>query len=185
MIQNIIGSKGFITKKTTGSYSTEIEDFASLPKYQLLNSAPLTISGSSIHDVLLFNTSTLDGGLDVWNIEQNLFFPRRAGEFYTLRLDGVVPLTGVSNSPVIHIDLEISGVIDIGVASPHDEVSLNRQTIDLSVRTQGDLPEHQHFHGIYIVLATEDMVVSGATFYAASSGPQVQFLSGTLLIKEG
>lgn len=187
MITNKIGAKGFVSEGTIdGTSKTVIDDYPSIPKYQVVRAGPTNVSGSSNHGIILFNTSTLDGGLNLWNLSNGKFFPLKSGQFYTLRLDGVIPLTGFAGNPVFHIDFEVSGVIEPGQESPHSGVSIDRQTVDVILRTGGSAsPEHQHFHGVFVVLTTDDMVASGAQFFAASSGPEVDFLSGTLLIKEG
>lgn len=186
MIRNIIGKKGIYSEgNPDGTFENVIEDFGSIPKYQILKSEPVVVSGSSRHGIIPFGTLALDGGLNVWDFNSNKLFPRKLGEVYTIRLSGVIPDTGFSQNPTFHIDLEVSGIIATGVPSPHNVESLNRQTHDLFLRTQGQAsPDHYHFHSMFSLIATEDTIASGVQFYAASSGPEVHFISGTLVIRE-
>jgi len=87
---------------------------------------------------------------------------------------------------VFHIDFEVSGVISTSGSSTHANETVHRQTVDTVVRSQGPTsPDHVHFHAIYIVHTDSQLIASGAQFYVASSGPALQFASGTILVKEG
>lgn len=188
MIRNVIGKKGIYSEgNPDGTFKNVIEDLSSLPKYQILKSSPVTVSGSLQHGVIPFGTLALDGGLDVWDFDSSKLVPRKLGELYTIRLGGIIPDTGFSGNPTFHIDLEVSGIIPTGIGdqSPHNVESLNRQTHDLFLRTQGQAsPDHYHYHSMFSLIATEDTIASGVQFYAATSGPEVQFISGTLFIRE-
>lgn len=189
MVHNVIGPNGFVTTgPVDGSSTTEIVDFAQVPKWQARETGPATVSGSSIHNIIPFTTASVThvGELDVWT--GNKFTPKAANRIYTLRVDGFVPDDGFSGNPTFHIDFEMSGVIESGIVDPHshDEETINRQTVDVFLRTQGvSSPNHYHVHAVYKILTTEDLVVSGGHLYATSSGPAVRFLSDTMLITEG
>lgn len=207
MITNKINEKGFVSfgpkdgtnnlvvegsGSTTFNQSVEfiggVTNFSVIPKHQVLQLADQTFTGS-IHGRIRVSSSLYTGSQileNIWDFTNHKFTFTVPHAVYTLRLDGVIPTAGVTGDPVFHIDLEVSGVISTSGSSTHANETIHRQTVDTVVRTQGPTsPNHVHFHAIYIIHTDSILISSGAQLYVATSGPPLQFTSGTILIKEG
>lgn len=208
MITNKINEKGFVsvgpvdgtnTLSITGvgtssfnqpvSLSNGIINFPVVPRHQIFQLANQSFTGS-VHGRLRVSASlsTHNHNLleNIWDfINHKFVFPIEHG-IYTIRLDGIIPTAGVTGDPIFHIDFEVSGVISTTSSAGHANETVHRQTVDTVVRSQGPTsPNHVHFHAVYIIHTDAQIVASGAQLYVATSGPALQFASGTMLIKEG
>jgi len=195
MVTNIIDHRGLVT---TGPYNgsvtstvisgstVSIENFAGVPGVEIYQcTGTQDFTGDAVHNIVRFNgdLATVRKGINFWNPVTHIFQPTKTNQVYSFRVSGI--LSASSGAPVFHLDIELSGGIATGIASHHEEASINRQSHDFDV-VKGSSFDHSHFSFCGFILANEDVVVSGVQFYGAMDGNQtVTLQSCSLGWKEG
>lgn len=193
MTTHRLDHRGFITEGPVDGTSTAVLDghvtFSNAPtipsKYQVLRDAGRkSYAGQNVHFAFTITGSNtnLHSGTAWCNTSSCTFYPSAVGKTYHMRIDGIV--SSSSGNPIFHLDFEQSGLVATGSNQEfHNNYSINKQSHDFDV-VRGTLG-HSHIHMDFLVLATQDLFVSGGQFFCSTDGNQiVTVASATLMIVE-